>query len=220
MPEREAEELGAVLMPVLYDPAEKVGAVVEVSKVQKKINLLSEHALSFRIEQPENLLVATEMMESLREFGSTMESLIELFRKPAHEHYKKILAQKKELLEPVETAMAHLRDEVQRFKEEADRKLLEAKQKFAEYQTDEAAEALHVASETSEVEVDGLSYRTYWKAECVDLVALCKAIGDGKAPPSLVTFNQTNGNSLARSLRDVMRFPGVRVYSEKRPVLK
>ena len=216
------ETMNAVspLLPVPIDHSATSEALDDVGKIHLKINRLSEHALAQRVEFAEDLPNAMLMIDQLKEFRSTMDSLIELFREPAYAHYQRVLAQKKALLAPVEDSIEHLRDEIQHWKAEADRKLLAAKEEFAGDATDETAEALHRATEASEAEVEGLGYRTYWKAECVDLKALCAAIGAGDAPTTLVTFNQSGGNTLARSLRNVMKYPGVRVYSEKRPVLK
>lgn len=208
------------LLPVPVDYGQAAVTLDNVSKVQQKVDRLSEHALATRVDFAEDLPNAMLMIDQLREFGDTMESLVELFRRPAHDYYKRVLAQKKSLLSPVEAGIQHLRDEIARWKAEADRKQLEARQAFADEQTGQTAEALQRASDASEVEVEGLGYRTYWKAECVDLKALCKAIGEGNAPVTLVVFNQTGGNTLARQLGDVMQYPGVWVYSEKRPVIK
>lgn len=64
----------------------------------------------------------------------------------------------------------------------------------------------------------GLSYAEYWKGEVVDLKELVKAIAAGRAPITFITINQAVINKQATASRDSLKFPGIRFYSEKRPV--
>jgi hypothetical protein len=63
--------------------------------------------------------------------------------------------------------------------------------------------------------VAGIAVRETWSAEVTDIKALCRAVADGAAPANLVEPNMKVLNTLARSLKAEMRFPGVRAVSEK-----
>jgi len=63
--------------------------------------------------------------------------------------------------------------------------------------------------------VSGITYSNRWKAEVTDLKALIKAIAEGKAPIALVMTNTTALNAVAKSLKNEVMYPGVRVWSER-----
>jgi len=63
--------------------------------------------------------------------------------------------------------------------------------------------------------VAGVSTRENWFGECVDLMALVKAIADGKAPLALVQPNDKIIGQQARSLKADFVTPGIRVWSER-----
>lgn len=63
--------------------------------------------------------------------------------------------------------------------------------------------------------VAGISYSDAWKAEVIDLKALVKAVAEGKAPLTLLEANTTAINSMAKSLKAELKYPGIRVWSEK-----
>jgi len=54
---------------------------------------------------------------------------------------------------------------------------------------------------------------TRWHAELTDIVALCAAVAEGKAPAELVQLNQPAANRLATALKGAVSYPGVRIYS-------
>lgn len=61
----------------------------------------------------------------------------------------------------------------------------------------------------------GPVYRTVWSAACIDIVALCRAVADGKASPELVLPNMPALNRMATALKDSMNIPGVRAVSRR-----
>lgn len=63
--------------------------------------------------------------------------------------------------------------------------------------------------------IKGASFRTTWKGEVFDLIALCKAIAEGKASPNMVLVNQSAINLHARANKDSWPIPGVRFSEEK-----
>lgn len=62
--------------------------------------------------------------------------------------------------------------------------------------------------------VQGSVFKKVWKGELVDMVALCKAIGEGKASPNMVMVNQTAINGHAKANKDGWPLPGV-IFKEE-----
>jgi len=86
-----------------------------------------------------------------------------------------------------------------------------------------------VAVSTEPPSIEGISYRDVWTGELrgatdrdkeASLILLCAAIGKGEAPVSLVEVNTKMLNTLAKSLKDMMRFPGVVAVKKKIVVTK
>jgi len=63
--------------------------------------------------------------------------------------------------------------------------------------------------------VEGQSYSVTYKAEVVSLPGLFKAIADGRAPQMAGLANQVFLNQQARSLKDTMNIPGVKLVKVK-----
>jgi hypothetical protein len=62
--------------------------------------------------------------------------------------------------------------------------------------------------------IAGIASVETYSAQCVDMVALMKAIISGKAAAGFVQFDQAFANKLARSLKMEMRVPGIQVNKE------
>ncbi len=62
----------------------------------------------------------------------------------------------------------------------------------------------------------GVSTRVNWKIECTDIKALALAVAEGKAPPTLLSFNQVEANKYAKAVKDSMPAPaGTRIYKDR-----
>lgn len=57
---------------------------------------------------------------------------------------------------------------------------------------------------------EGMSTRQTWHAEVVDIIALCRAVAEGKASTELVLPNMPNLNKLASAMKTTFNIPGVR----------
>lgn len=82
----------------------------------------------------------------------------------------------------------------------------------------EAAEQVHVPAPVVENRVEkaeGQAIKTIWRAQVIDIVALCRAIAEGKLPPTMVDPNMKNLNALARTMQDKMTYPGVKFIAEQ-----
>ena len=106
--------------------------------------------------------------------------------------------------------------------EEAARKAAEEEQiklaeKLAAEGKNDAADAAISApvfipkAEVAELEkAEGVSYRDVWSAEVVDLMALVKAVAEGKVSLSYLAANDTALNSWARTTKGAESIPGVK----------
>jgi hypothetical protein len=61
----------------------------------------------------------------------------------------------------------------------------------------------------------GISYKTTWSGEVTDKMALIKAVAAGKAPETLLDVNTKTLNQMARSMKEFLRYPGVKAVSKK-----
>lgn len=62
--------------------------------------------------------------------------------------------------------------------------------------------------------VKGASIRKNWKAEVTDLMALVKAVAEGKASIELLSADMKAINKRAKALEAEFKVPGIRVYNE------
>lgn len=95
-------------------------------------------------------------------------------------------------------------------KQEEDRRMNEAHELHKSGKKEEAEahlEAPIMAPEVvlpSSTKVSGISDRVYWSAEVFDIVKLCRAVADGKAPKESVIANATFFGGMARSMKSAM----------------
>jgi hypothetical protein len=61
---------------------------------------------------------------------------------------------------------------------------------------------------------EGVSSRETWRAEVFDVVALCKAIAEGKVPANLIEPNMPALNGMARALKEALNIPGVKAIKD------
>jgi len=139
-----------------------------------------------------------------------------------------------ELKKPYDDAIAILdpkardwqRAENKRLADEAEKKRQEEQKKLDDARAKEIEDAkkmdpklaVELAEKPPEIAVvqpekvesaAGTSNRAHWKAICHDLPALVKAIAAGRAPISLVLFNQSEGDAQARTNHDAVVYDGV-----------
>lgn len=112
-------------------------------------------------------------------------------------------------------------------KDEEDRRLKEAESLHESGDKEAAERVLEAPIQAPQVvlppttQVAGISDRTYWSAECFDIVKLCRAVADGKIDPTegVVLANMPVLNGKARQMKDAMNARweafGVRAVSRK-----
>ena len=195
----------------------------QVDPVSAQLEHTCDMADNIEVTDIHGLNNALEAIDYLSNVTKVLEDIVEPFRKKAYDHYVSIREEKKKLLSRPQATVAALRGKIKDFNDRVEREKQLAMEALAkDNQTPEAMAVIEAPSVTQDVE--GLGWRVQWSAELATddgeaLKALCRAIGDGKAPVNLVTFNQSEANRLAKSLKDLMRYPGVRAKREKVPVI-
>ena len=152
------------------------------------------------------------------------------------------MAAESRLLAPIETAKTILRRGIGAFAAEQERIRLDLERKAQEQarkNEEEMRLALAVQAEdlgatpetTNEIlstplgtapravsptyqKVAGVSTSQRWHAEIIDLKALVRAVGEGKASIEFLEANLVALNGLARALKGTMNIPGVRAVAE------
>jgi membrane protein involved in colicin uptake len=66
--------------------------------------------------------------------------------------------------------------------------------------------------------IEGTSIRENWSAEVVDLLALIKAVADGKAPITWLKIDQVAINKQATATKNSLQFPGIRFIVKRTQV--
>lgn len=160
----------------------------------------------------------------------------------AHAAHKEAVAQRTKHEEPLKTAEALIkgrmgtwqRAEEERQRLEAARLAAEARRRDEETRLREA-EALEEAGEAEAAErvldeppppppppppsrvpkVSGISGRDVWNFEVVDFPALVKAVAAGTVPLAAIEPDTKVLGQQARSLKGEMKWPGVRVWSDR-----
>lgn len=108
------------------------------------------------------------------------------------------------------------RKERERLEREAQKAAEKGKaDRAAELQTRAATTVAPVVAAQEPPKVQGVAMRSTWKAECTDVVALCKAIVEGKVAPIAVEPNMTFLNEQARSLAEHFNVPGCRAVEQR-----
>jgi len=112
-----------------------------------------------------------------------------------------------------------MREEARRREEEE--RLAQAAALEKEGRPDEAEQVLDDPVEVPAIKpppakkVEGISYRTTWKAEVVSFKLLVEYVAKNPKHLNLLKANTTAINQLARALKANMEIPGIRVTSEK-----
>lgn len=158
--------------------------------------------------------------------NEALRSIRELFGKPesALDTAESIL---KGAISAYDAEQERQRREQQRRLDEAAEKdrqrlLQQAQRAAAKGNSDKAAQLEERASMTvapivqhEAPRVAGIARRENWRAEVVDLRALIVAVAEGRVPLAAVQANSSFLAGQARALRGELRYPGVRVMSDK-----
>lgn len=162
----------------------------------------------------------------------------------AHKNWKALVAKRKEFLDPLEALKKAQSAGMKTWEREQEAKRLEAEraaQEIARKQAEDEAIAAAAALEkqgTPEAKAEaeaimaapveipqvvvksvvpkggGSFTRDNWKAEGTNIKALARAVLAGQVPEQSITFNMVFLGQQARSLKNSMVWPGVRVWAD------
>ena len=199
-----------------------------------------EKARALVVTDAETFAQAGELLTGIKGLRKEIADSCDPVIRKAHEAHQAACAQKKKLEAPLVQAEAAIKRSIGTWHAEEDRRRREEQRRLAEIarkaeedaRVEEAA-ALEAAGEPELArhvieappivaapilppapKADGVSVRTLYRAQVVDLRALCKAVAEGTAPVALVVANEKALNQMAVALREGFHVPGCRVVTE------
>lgn len=180
--------------------------------------------------------VLGDMMKEINEHHDKIISL-------AHQTHKEALKKKGQVYDPIVKARKQIKGAMELYdrdqeqirlkeerhlqeiarKEEEERQLAEALEAEQTGEKEEAEAIIEapayvppvVVQKTTPKLKDGPVYRTIWQHEVIDFLALVKAVASGQAPILALQANDVFLGQQARSLKDTMKIPGVRMFSKR-----
>ena len=216
----------------------------DTQQVDRETSSISGRAKALAIADRAQYESAAELLKAVKSISKQIDEMFDASIKAAHSTHKTLLAAKAAQQEPVNGAEREIKAkmaawaEAERLRAEAEaRRLAEEARKAEEARLlEEAAaaemdgddnagaileEAASVAAPVMAVadttKVAGVSHRSIWQAEVVDLGALVKAAALRPDLVPLLLPDQTALNRMASALRGNLSIPGVRPV-EKRVV--
>jgi hypothetical protein len=207
-----------------------------------KIELVKWQGMSIEAERMAGAVVITDDFEEI--VGVDTLSKIKQFQKETEaarkehvEPFNRLVKRVNDMFRPISESLSlaedtikgkikHYRVEKERIRqaEEAKRRKefeaqIEAeKQKAKEENREQAIVApppvILPSANTSRGEIGSASIRKIWKAEVVDLLALCRAIGEGKVAPDCIEIKMAPLHAAARRFKRDNMYPGVRFFED------
>lgn len=219
-----------------------VATVIQMPELLERISTWPARARRAEVVDPDTLAVASEELKVVKALEAEVDNTFDPIIKKQYEAHNETVAQKKRHRLPLEEAESIYKSGIGGYLAEQERKRLEEQRRLEEEARQREAEALEAeivqaeAEGASQAEVEaiiergpvpappvvlppvakpvaGVSTRELWAAEVTDLAALVKYVAVNPQFIGLLSPNLTAINGMARSLKNVMKIPGVRVYS-------
>jgi hypothetical protein len=215
----------------------------EAAPLGQEANTHLALAAAVTITDAESYTRAAEERKALRAFDKRVEEFFKPMREAAHKAWKAVCAQEDVVRKPLVPALrtydgklAAWDDEQKRVQREEEAKRLAAARQAEENSRLAQAASLEDAGEDEMAsavldapvvpfaaprpapavpKVEGLSYRTTYKAVVFDVAALIQHVAAHPELVNLLTPNTAALNSMARAQRQAFALPGVRVVEEK-----
>ena len=215
----------------------------EAEEVSTRALTIPEQANAVKIVDPDSYVKASGLWQDIRALRKQVSDTFTPIIQKAHAAHREALDRKAAVDAPLEVAEKTVKkamnawDEEQerirqaeqrRLQEEARKREEEARLQAAieaekEGAKEEAEEILNKPVYVPPIIVEkqtpkpqgGPVFRTVWKHQVTDLMALVKAVAAGQAPLAAIQANDVFLGQQARSLKEAMRYPGVRAYSER-----
>ena len=204
---------------------------------------VKEQATELKITDAPSYEKAKELLLTIKDLRKEIESTFRPIIEKAHAAHKEAIGQQRKVETPLVEAENIIKPLISKFlaEEERKRKAEEDRlRKIAEAEAEDRrlAEALQAEADGNSEEAaaildeepayipppivprtvstgGGIAMRENWLCRVENLMALVKAVAEGKAPLAAVNANVVFLGQQARSLRSEMQYPGVVVYSEK-----
>jgi len=211
--------------------------------VETKALSIIDQAQAVKVVDSESYASAAAVWSQIQDMIKEVKDTFDPICDAAHKAHKAATSKRAKYLDPLEdTGKAVKRimsfydaEQARKAKEEEDRLAAIEKKKSEERQLADAIAAAEAGDiEESEMILEeppvipqiivkkdvpkikgGPVFKEMWSAECFDIVALCKAIGEGKASKELVKANEPAQNKLAVALKLTLNIPGVRAVSRR-----
>ena len=217
---------------------------METQEIQKEVQSLTIQARDFLIQSQEDYSLAGNLWQLAKDLRAKIAETFDPIISKAHATHKEAVAQKKKHDDPLEQGQRTIKGKMIAWDQEqaaiARKKQLEleaAEKKRAEEEalevaslmeeaglTEEAAAVIAAPLETAPIavkketpKVAGFSYRSNWKAECVDLKAMLEGWKEGKVPIQAFQADESFLRKQAGALKEAFKgmYPGVKCWDEK-----
>lgn len=216
-------------------------AATEAQGMEEVTAAVLAQAEQFEIVTQEHYVQSADLLKQIKSKQKELDDLRRSMTRPLDEAKSRIM----DLFRPagerllqaedvLKGAMLGFTREQERLRQEAERVAREAAEKEAEKLRrraeqarakgkEEKAEDLEEQAETVPVPIvpsqvpstSGVAFRTTWRAEVYDPMALVTAVAEGRAPLALLQPNMVVLNAQARSLKKELNIPGVRAVSDE-----
>lgn len=213
----------------------------DVVAIQPEANKLTAFARAVVVKTAEQYASAGSYLKSVKGLLKQIDDAHARVKQPLLRACKELDTQKREAAAPLLMAEGQLKRAMIAFDDEQDRIRREEQvraneqarrqQEKLQQQAAKATQAGRVerameletraaavvapAIQREPTKVDGIGNRLNWHAECNDLLALAKAVVEGRAPVSYVMANDKVLGQQARSLKQDFVCDGVRVWADK-----
>jgi len=201
-----------------------------------------ERARGIRISDQSSYNSAARLLLDIAALTRRIQEHHKPIKDAAYAAHKAAVAAEKRLLDPLAEATAILKKAIsiweadqERLRLETERKAREAAAKIEEeFRLEQAVAAQEAGADEATVDqilatpiripvpvaaptferAKGVGTQQRWKAEVIDLRALCREIAEGRLPEEYVIPNMTALNARARAEKQAMSIPGVRAVPE------
>ncbi len=223
--------------------ASRVLLTPEAEEVTTRALTIPEQANAVKIVDADSYVKASGLWQDIRALRAKVKESFDPIIQKAHAAHRAALDSKAKVDAPLEVAEKTVKkamnawdEEQERIRQEEQRRLqeearkreeearlaaaIEAEQAGAKEEAEQILEEpvyvapVVVQKQTPKVQ-GGPVFRTVWKHQVTDLMALVKAVAAGHAPLTAIQANDVFLGQQARSLKDALRIPGVKAYSER-----
>jgi len=217
-------------------------ALMPVKEIEQETASIVVAAKAMQVCDNETYVMAGSMLRTIKGAQRKVDEVFDPMIAAAFRAHKEACSTKKQFADPLVEAERILKGRIVDFDEEQERKRREEEAKLRELARKQeedrllleaqACEDAGLHAEAEEIiaapviappilltratpKVEGLSTREHWTANVFDLMALVKAVASGQVPVVAIQANVTFLNQQARSLKELCKYPGVKIECRK-----